>query len=400
MKQSTRRRLIITILVLVALCIFIWWYTKPADITGQTKRKGSGGGGGATPVVIVHPQLKDMPVTIQEVGSVEAEQSVNVISQVGGTLKKINFQEGQIVKAGDLLFEIDPSVYAADVTQAEANLQRDQALLDLDKSTANRYANLVKLEYVTRLTYDQALAAVKEQEAVVAGDQALLEQKKTLLSYTQIRAPITGKAGAISVHVGDLIPANGSTPLVVINRLENVLVDFNIAQDRLHDVLTYQRAGTLKLQVLDESGSSLLAQGELYFVGNAVSAQTGTIQMKGKVENSSLALWPGELVTVKLILTTEHNAMVIPTMAVQMGQKGSYVYVVRNNKAVIQPISVSRVADSETVVTKGLQQNDDIIGEIPPTLQEGMSVKITGGGGNSAVPTNTPGHAPAKKKKV
>lgn len=381
MKKSTLIRLIFLILIITAICFFIWEYTKPANITVKGVR-----GSQALPVKVIHPQLKDMPVTLQELGSVEAEESVNVISQVAGTLKKVNITQGQNVQAGQLLFAIDPAVYASDVAQAQATLQRDQAQLAFLQATASRYASLAKLEYVTRQQYDEAVASVKEQEAVVAGDQALLQQKRIQLSYTQIRAPISGKAGAINVHVGDLIAANGATPLVVINRLENVLVDFNIPQNHLGDLLKYQRAGTLKVLVLDESGANLLAEGELAFIGNEVNSQTGTVQVKGKVKNANLILWPGQLVTIKLILTTEHNAMVMPSVSIQLGQQGNYVYKVKNNKAVIQPISVSRVMNGETVVAKGLQLTDDIILEIPPGLQEGSTVQVEGAAENAAKP--------------
>ncbi len=374
MRKPTLIRLIIAILIIVAVCMCIWWFTKPADIGAKTK--GAHPGSTAVSVKIIHAQLKDMPVTIQEIGSVEPEESVNVISQVAGTLKKINITQGQMVKAGQLLFEIDPAVYAADVSSAEANLRRDQAQLAFSKATADRYAALAKLEYVTRQQYEESLASVKEQEAVVAGDEAILQQKKIQLSYTEIHAPISGKAGVINVHMGDLVTANSATPLLVINRLENVLVSFNIPQNRLHDLLTYQQAGTLKIQVLDESGVNLLAEGELAFVGNMVSGQTGTVQVKGKIANANLTLWPGQLVTVRLILKIEPQVMVIPSASVQIGQLGNYVYVVKNKKAAIQLITVSRVMNGQTVVSKGLQLSDDIIAEIPPGLAEGSPVKI------------------------
>lgn len=373
MKKSTLIRLIFLILIIAAICFFIWEYTKPVNVTPKGVRASQ-----AMPVKVIHPQLKDMPITIQELGNVEAEESVNVISQVAGTLTKINIAQGQDVKAGQLLFEIDPAVYKSDVAQAQATLERDQAQLAFLKATASRYEGLAKLEYVTRQQYDESVASVKEQEAVVAGDQALLQQKQIQLSYAQIHSPISGKAGVINVHVGDLIPANGSTPLIVINRLENVLVDFSVPQSHLNDLLKYQRAGTLKVMVLDENGATLLAEGELAFIGNQVSAQTGTIQVKGKIKNANLALWPGQLVTVRLVLTTEHNAMVIPSVSVQLGQLGNYVYLVKNNKAVIQPITVSRVMNGETVVAKGLQLSDDVILEIPPGLQEGSAVQVEG----------------------
>lgn len=395
MKKTVRNKLILAVLIIVGIAMLIWWSTKPKNL----EPKGPKGAGQVFVVKVIHAQHKDMPVMIQELGSVEAEQSVNIISQVTGTLKKVNITQGQFVKAGQLLFEIDPAVYQSDLLQAQANLDRDQAQLALLKATASRYANLVKLEYITRQQYDEAMASAKEQEAVVAGDQAIVGEKKIQLSYTQIRAPISGKTGTINVHVGDLITANSSTPLVVINRLENVLIDFTIPQSRLRDLLTYQRAGTLKIDVLDENGNQLLAKGELAFVGNAVSGQTGTVQVKGKVANPQLVLWPGQLVTVRLIFTIQPKALVIPSISVQIGQNGHYVYVIKNNTAAIQPITISQEVGNETVITGGLQEEDSVIGEIPPGLQEGSHVKPEGSTVNNTAPqSNAPNSTSHKKR--
>jgi membrane fusion protein, multidrug efflux system len=379
MKKTIRNRLIIAVLIIIAIGLVIWTLTKPA----QPKKVHPGGKGkGPAPeamlIKVVHAERKDAPITLQEIASVEPEQSVNVVSQVSGVLQKVYIAEGQNVQARQLLFEIDPRVYATDVANAEAVLKRDQAQLAFQKATADRYAALAKLEYVSKQQYEEQLATAQEQESVVAADQAQLQQKKIQLSYSRIRAPISGKAGAINYHVGDLIPANGSTPLVVINRLENVLVSFNVPQNQLQDLLAYQQAGSLKIQVLDESGNRLLAEGQLAFIGNAVNPQTGTVLVKGKVENSQLKLWPGQLVLARLILKVEHNALVIPSASMQLGQKGSYVYVVKDNKAVIQPITVERVQNSETIVSQGLDPKDEIVAEVPPGLQEGTPVKVAG----------------------
>jgi RND family efflux transporter MFP subunit len=374
MKKLMRLRTLLAVLIVAAICGLIWWFTKPAEITGMPMGKS----GAVYGVKVGNAQIKNMPVTIQEMGNVEAEESVNIIAQASGALRKINITQGQMVQAGQLLFEVEPAVYSANVAQAQANLSRDLAQLAFLKATANRYQALAKLEYITMQQYDQAEAAVKEQEAVVAADQAQLEQQKIQLSYTQIRSPISGRAGAISVHVGDLITANSPTPLVVVNRVENVLINFNIPQDRLGDLLNYQRAGTLKLTVWNESGDRQLAQGELVFVGNIISGQTGTVQLKGKVANADAKLWPGQLVTVRLILTMQPKALVVPSTAVQLGQKGNYVYVVKNDKAVIQPVTIDREVGYETIIAKGLQTSDQLITEIPPGLQDGSKVRIAG----------------------
>lgn len=370
MKKSIRTRFFLALLILIGLGVFIWWYTKPVTQEGKIARSA------VFPVKVIKPQVKDVPLIIQEVGNVEAGESVNIISQASGVLKKIYIQQGQMVKVGDLLFEIDPASYEANVAKAKADLERDQAQLEFLKATAQRYESLAKLEYITRQQYEQSLSSVTQQQAVVAADEALLKQQQIQLEYTKIRSPINGRAGVINVNTGDIITANSTTPLVVVNRLERVLINFNVPQVRLGEVLEYQHAGKLKVIVYNESGDKLLGEGHLAFIGNVISGLTGTIQVKGEIVNTNLALWPGQLVTVRLILTTQASALVIPSAAIQMGQKGFYVYVVKDNKAIIQTIMIDRAINSESVIKSGLAAQDQVIVEIPPGLQDGSHVRV------------------------
>ncbi len=371
MNKLYRSRLLIVIAIVLVICLTIWWITKPKQPTFVR-----GGGPGMEYIVkIVHPEIKSMPIGLQEVGTVQATESVNIIPQVSGVLKKIYFTPGEEVQAGQLLFEIDPSVYETEVKQYQANLHRDQAQLTILKATADRYAGLAKLEYITRQQYDEAFASMQEQEAVVASDQAQLDQKQIQLQFTKIRAPISGKTGSVNPNLGDLITANSATPILIINRLDNVVVTFNIPQDRLPSLLKYQRQGTLDVEVLSEDGSTVFAKGHLVFIGNTVNSQTGTVEVKAEAKNPDLQLWPGQLVRVRLILAIEPNALVITNGSVQLGQNGDYVYLVKNHKAVIQPITISRVIGSETVIASGLKPEDEVIAEIPPGLEEGSKVK-------------------------
>lgn len=370
MKKSTLFRFILALFILIGIGFFIWWYTKPVTQEGKTSRSG------VMSVKTAKPQVRDVPLIIQEVGNVEAGESVNIISQSSGVLKKVYIQQGQMVKAGDLLFEIDPAPYETNVAKAKADLERDQAQLEFLKATAKRYESLAKLEYITRQQYEQSLSAVAQQQAVVAADEALLKQQQIQLQYTQIRSPINGRTGVINVATGDIITANSTTPLVVVNRLERVLISFNLPQAQLGDLLEYQRSGKLKVLVYNETGDQLLGEGRLAFIGNIISGLTGTIQVKGEVENPKLLLWPGQLVTVRLVLTTQPNALVIPSAAIQLGQKGPYVYIVKDNKAKIQPIVIERAINSESVIKSGISPEDQVIVEIPPGLQDGSNVRV------------------------
>jgi len=376
---------ILIALGIVLICVYIWLSTKP-----QTDMQGKGRNAPAV-VSVAHPVIKPMPITLDELGTVEAEQSVNIIAQINGALKKIAFEPGQEVKQGDLLFELDASVPAANLAQAKANLQRAEAQHTALQSTANRYESLVKLEYITRQQYDDAVAAATAQAAVVASEKALVAQAEIQLAYTQIRAPISGKTSHTIVHVGDLITANSTTPLVVINRLDQVLITFSVAQKQLADVQRYQRIGTLKVLIVDQShdrkgvlpmvdtpNQSHVSQihGELISIDNNVNNQSGTVALKARVANTDHLFWPGELVNVQLVLTTEPKAIVIPDKAVQMSQQGNYVYIVKEGKAYKQAITLARRVKQEAVIEAGLQGNEAVIVEVPSGLAEGKAVVI------------------------
>ncbi|MFT3741361.1 MAG: efflux RND transporter periplasmic adaptor subunit [Gammaproteobacteria bacterium] len=364
-------RLALFIAVVLLLGTYIWLSTKPEAPAGHMKK-------GQMPKTFVvkteQPQLKAIPITLEEVGTVEAEQTVTLVSQITGILKNIAFQPGKKVEQGQLLFELDPSVFIVSLKQAQANLQRDNAQLALLEGNSQRYQALAKLEYVTRQQADEAVAAAEAQKAVIAADQALVEQANIQLGYTQIRAPITGKSGTVNVHPGDSITAN-VTPLVVINRMNPLQVSFSISQNKLSDVLKYKRHNTLMVEVLGENQQQL-AQGQLTYLNNTVDPQTGAVQAKARVANVDHRLWPGQLVTVRIILSIEKNALVIPDKAIQMGQQGNYVYVVKQNKAVIQPITVERQLNQDAVISQGLDIKSVVITEIPPGLTEGTTVTI------------------------
>lgn len=370
MKKSVPIYTPLIILGILSLGIYIWLSTKPAASPEKTAHSK------AFIVKVIQPVNKSMPIYLEEVGTVTADNTVSVIPQATGVLKKILFQEGQNVSAGQPLFEIDDAVYAANLQQVKANWQRDAAQLALLKANTDRYQALAKLEYVTQQQYEEAQAAYNAQLATVAADKAQVEQATIQLSYTQIRAPITGKAGTVTVHPGDLISANSATPLVVINRMDPVLVNFNISQDRLPKVLRHLQQGALTVEIIHENNQHLIAKGQLTVVNNSVNTQTGTVELKAKVPNANLQLWPGQWVTIRLILAVHPDALVIPTSAVQLGQNGNYVYVVRGKQAVIQPITLAHQMSEEAIVKHGLNVHDQVIGEVPPGLTDGAMVMV------------------------
>jgi len=365
---------ILSILGILCLGTYIWLSTKPNTHDMPSKGKAN-----KTFVVkTIQATIKPMPITLEEVGTVAPAETVTIIPQVSGALKKIAFDQNHHVNAGQLLFELDPTIYQANLDLAKANIQRDQSQLSVLKATAERYQALAKLEYVPLQQYEQAAAAFEAQKATVAADTVQMQQAETQLSYTQIHSPIAGKPGNVTVHEGDFINANSATPLVVINRLDPILIIFNVSQDQLPQIRKLKEGGTLKVEIISENNSEVLVKGELVFIDNNVNNQTGTVTLKAKAANANHLLWPGQIVTIKLILAVEETALVIPDVAVQMGQKGHYVYVVRNNKAVIQPVTIARQLDHQAVVAKGLQLTDKIISEVPPGITDGSSIQLEG----------------------
>lgn len=238
-------KLLLVLLGMVLLCIYIWLSTKPevgADKAGRGQPR-------VFSVKTAKPIIKSVPRSVEELGQVEAEQSVNIVPQVSGVLKKIGFIPGDYVKQGQLLFELDAGIHAASMEQAKANLARDSAQLSLLQSTADRYAALAKLEYVTQQQYEEAKAAALAQAAVVAATSALLKQAEIQLGYTQIHAPIAGKSSQVGMHLGDLVTAN-SAPLVVIKKMDPAQVSFAISQDKLPELLKGSRKQNFHILVI------------------------------------------------------------------------------------------------------------------------------------------------------
>lgn len=363
-----RRRVVVALLIVCVIGVIVLrivWGTKSRGHTVS-----------ATTVKVAQVLFRPMPIELTTLGSVEPMRSVAVVPQVTGVIKKIDFEAGQIVQANQLLFEIDPATLIADVQKAQATSQHDQAALISTQEDLNRFAALVKLGYVTRQQYDQAKAAVKEQQAQVNADNAARNQAKIQLSYTQIRSPLTGKTGNVTVKVGDVVTANSATPLVTINQLDPVWVDFNLPERDLPSILTYQKQGSLSVSVFLEGGIRPLGTGRLVFIDNTVNAQTGTVLFKAELDNARGYLWPGLMVQVKLILSIEPNAMVVPATAVQFDQQGSFVYRLEQGKAIVQRIIINRRVGNLVVVQKGLAANESVITTISPDLSDGATVQV------------------------
>ena len=359
-----------------------WWWQQGAAASTDTRggKKGKGKGkGGALVVKATKAVAKPMPVLIEAVGTVEPEQSVQVRAQVSGVLEKVLFKEGDKVKAGQLLMQIDPRTYEASYRQAQAQLARDMAQLENAKVQQERLEPLLKREFITRQEYDVAVTSAKSLEATVAADKALVEQARIQLEFSRIHAPISGRTGSLTIKPGNLVSAGGSggTPLVTINSTDPILVTFSIPERQLDEIRRYQDEREMRIEILPDRGGPSVAEGRLVFIDNTVTPQTGTVLLKTRVTNKEEVLWPGQFTNVRIVLKIEPDAVVVPEAAVQPGQEGSFVYLINEESRVeVRPIKISRQIAREVVIASGVKPGDQVITEIPQALQTGAVVRL------------------------
>lgn len=363
-----------------------------ADASGRAGGRGGGRGGGPVPVVTAHVVSKAVPVTIPAVGTAEPLATVQIRSQVTGQLSAIHFAEGQDVRAGAPLFTLDARPFEAALQQAQAVLARDTAQAKNAQAQRARYEDLFNRGLIARDQYETQLATSLALESTLAADQAQIENARLSLQFTRIVAPISGRTGALNVHQGDLVRANDTTPLVVINQVAPIYVTFSVPGRYLPEIRRYQSQRPLRIDARIQPGGTPGAQqaappapgsmspdgspatapttasaatteaGTVSFIDNSVDPTTGTIRMKGTFANEDHALWPGLFVQVTLILRTDPNAVVVPAAAVQASQAGQFVFVVKADRSVeVRNITVERQQGDEIVVEQGLKPGEEVV---------------------------------------
>jgi len=357
------------------------------------------------PVVTTHVQSKAVAVTIPAVGTAEAVSSVQIRAQVAGQLSDVHFAEGQEVSKGQPLFTLDPRPFEAALQQAQAVLARDTATARNATAQQARYEDLYKRGLIPRDQYETQEANATSLQATLAADQAAVETAKLNLQYTKIAAPISGRTGALGVHIGDLVRANDTTAMVVINQPPPIYVTFSVPGRYLTDIRRYQAKQPLTIQTRGEvsmppgaqpqapasatpdevdpsvSASQPIETGKVSFIDNTVDATTGTIKLKGTFPNADHALWPGLFVQVTLNLSTDPNALVVPSAAVQASQNGQYVYVVKPDHTVeMRPVNVERQQGDQMVIARGLTAGEEVVTDGQLRLTPGARV-TTGRGG-------------------
>ena len=342
------------------------------------------------PVTVGTTIQKTVPVQLRAIGNVQAYSTVSVKSKVGGELVRVHFTEGQDVKKGELLFTIDPRPYEAALKQAEANLERDLARAKNAQEDARRYEFLIQKGVVARQQYEKfrtdadALeatvladrAAIENAEAAVRADRAGIENAKIQLGYCFIRSPMDGRTGSLLIQQGNLIKAE-DIHLVVIHQVIPIYVAFSIPEQYLSEIKKYMASGKLQVEALAPMNEERPEKGVITFIDNAVDSNTGTIRLKGTFANHEKKLWPGQFINIVLTLTTEPNAMVIPSQAIQTGQEGQYVFVVKPDFTVeSRPVVIGQTVNNETVVQKGLNADEKVVTDGQLRLYPGARVEV------------------------
>lgn len=315
----------------------------------------------AVPVVVAKAIQRDMPVQVTAIGNVQAYSTVTVKSLVDGEIQQAFFTEGQDVRKGDQLFSIDARPFQAALHQAEANLARDQAQAQYAKAEAKRYTELEKEGIVSQIQFEQFTSNSQALDAAVRADEAAVEDAKIKLSYCSISSPIGGRTGSLLVHPGNLVKTN-DTSLVVINKVTPIYVDFSVPEQYLAQVKQHQERGKLRVLAYPSDNKANASPGILSFINNSVDASTGTIELKGTFENGDRRLWPGQFVNVVLDLTVQRNATVVPSQAVQNGERGQYIYIVKADHTVdYRPVTAGNTLEGVTIVEKGVQPGETVV---------------------------------------
>ena len=356
--------------------------------SATTKSAQAGMGPQTIPVSVQAVERRDVPYFLTGLGNVTAFNTVSVKSRVDGQIVKIAFTEGQLVKQGDLLIEIDPRPYQVALEQAQANLARDQAQLKNAHIDYDRYQGLYKDGVIPQQQFVTQAALVAQLEGTVQADQAAIDNAKLNLVYTNITAPVTGRVGLRQVDMGNMVHATDTNSLVILTQLQPIAVVFTLPEDVLPTVAKHMKSGPLEVDAYSRDDSTKLAVGKLLTIDNQIDLTTGTGKLKAVFENNDNALWPNQFVNAHLLLEIRKGATVIPAAAIQRGPQGTYVFTVKADKTVeVRPVKVSFTQDTLTTIESGLTPGEVVVTDGQDKLQNGSHVEPHAA--NAALPVKT-----------
>ncbi len=380
----TDRRLLLAVGAL-ALAVALAWAYQAGRLPGfgakerNLEARGPSGPRGEGPISVTtaSTRLEDVPVTIDAVGTVQALNTVTIRTQVDGRLMRLGFTEGQDVRKGDIIAEIDPALYQAQYDQAVAKKAQDEANLANARVDLTRYERLVVGNFASKQQYATQKATVAQLEALVRADKAAIDNAKTTLDFATIRSPIDGRAGIRLVDVGNILHASDQTGIVVITQLRPIYVVFTLPQQALPAVQKAQAEGQAKVTALAPDNASTIETGELSVIDNQIDQQTGTVRLKATFANPNLALWPGQFVNVRLMLDTLKNVVTAPSPAVQRGPNGAFVYVLGpDDIATMRMVTTGRQDERLAVITSGLKPDEIVVTSGFSRLSDGARTRV------------------------
>jgi multidrug efflux system membrane fusion protein len=369
------RRAIGAVLVLsLAAIVAIWRLSPGTEVPVAAAQTAAPG----VPVTAGTVAAQDVPVFLNGIGTVQAYNMVAIKSRVDGQIVKVDFKEGQDVKEGEPLLQIDPRPFQAALEQAQANKQKDEAQLVGAQLDLDRYEKLIGSGWQTRQSYDQQKATVGQLQASIKGDEAQINTAKLNLSYSDIRSPIDGRLGAKLVDKGNLVHANDNAPLVTITEVKPIFVSFTLPQETLDDVRENHKGSPLVVYAYSGDGKKQLAEGKLTLIDNSIDQSTGTVHLKARFDNDDERLWPGQFVSLRVVLSTRREVATVPAQTVQNGPNGYYAYVIKPDDTVERrAVDIASIQDGIAVDTKGLSPGERIVVDGQYRLTEGVRVKPT-----------------------
>jgi len=373
----------------VFVCACLALMVSGCGQTSADSKQKSGGGGGkggrggpmVIPVAVTKAEVKDLPVVLNGLGSVDAYNTVTVKSRIDGQLVEVAFKEGQEVKQGDLLAVIDPRPYEVQLSQAQATLFKDQAALKDARLNMERFQQLYKDGVIPKQQFDTQTSMEAQLDGAVRADQAQVDNVKLNLAYTRITAPVGGRVGLRMVDAGNMVHASDPNGMLVITQLQPIAVIFSLPQDNLQSVAQHMRRGRLQVEAYSRDDRNKLATGTLLTIDNQIDMTTGTGKLKAVFDNRDRSLWPNQFVNVHLQLEVRKNNTVVPAAAIQRGPNGSYVFTVKqDNTAEMHPVTVAFTEGNFSAISQGVRPGDRVVTDGQDKLQPGTRVEIRGGG--------------------
>jgi len=343
----------------------------------------------AVSVAVAQVQRQDVPVYLSGLGAVTAFNTANIKSRIDGQIMKVNFREGQNVKQGELLIEIDARPYQVQLEQMQAQLFRDQAQLRDAKLNLDRYTSLIPSGSIAQQQVDTQKALVDQLDGTARNDQAQIDSAKLNITYCHITAPFDGRVGLRQVDPGNIVHASDTNPMLILTQLQPIAVIFTLPEDVLPNVASHMRAGTLEVDAFSRDDQTKLATGKLLTIDNQIDPTTGTAKLKAVFDNKDDKLWPNQFVNADLLLETRKNSTTLPTAAIQRGPQGTFVYAVGpDSKVQDKQVTVSLTQGTTTVVTNGVNPGDMVVTDGQDKLQPGSLIQQRSGGSNNRQPTS------------